>query len=436
MEKKINYSKVEYVVVDDAQKEIMCAINIGSKYEKNKFTSEELPGIPYSKEKYDEIVMKMKKIIKIDEVKTKKNEEVVALKVNYANNSEAKFFPIKCRQTLEDLLKKHTEILKMKKEKTNAALLTAGIWGVGVAFLAGLTYCGIKLVKESIYNHKNIDFKDPNETEEQYEDEIELNADKLYDELVAKQNRIVDKEVLSNIIMGLNGNYNFIKYVGNEEIALNEEESKTMIDKVLNELATITDNNMEKESKVVNLSNYILNEDGKNISRKLEDKVQELKNEYDHPTNENKFDELKAELLKSSVDIMGGDIYKGLDSLVKVYSSITSDQAIAKWFNGTERYERENNGEVKTYFYKYYVNDNNQAILPIKIDSYGNLMFYDLNGTRYSTTQVMNFDEKGQGKYLNDVRQLAVFGFENDVLFAKENIEEKCNEENQAIKLN
>lgn len=416
-----DFSDIEYVQVDYKNKKILCIKKVSTK--EDVFSGEALPIIEYTKEKYEKIIKDMKKIVKIEENRDK-NKKIKSIKVTYKKDKEPKYFEPKCKRTLNIILKKQLENKQKEiKEKLGEAfVITIALTAAALYIASSLT-----LIRNSKYKEKPIYPKETDESFDEVEteditEEIDVEekdllkqVNELQKDINVKHNRVSEKIVLINLIKGLNGDYNFVKYIENEEILLDEKESREMIGKVLNEISMINDNNINDTSKFVSLSSYIVNNEEKEMSLEVEKDIKELIDKKEDVNYAN----FKGDFLEKAVDLVSSNQYKSAETLTKCYSSMIIDQTIASEFNHTEYYDKEENGNTKAYFYLYYVNkEKNSVVLPISTDNNGNLVFYDLSGSKYNYNDLSNYEEKGQGKYLDENRQKAIYELENVIILS------------------
>lgn len=397
------FSEVEYVQIDEKKQAILCETNVGENYEQ--FSEKELPLIKYSPEKYKKIIKEMKKIKKIEEMKDKK-KNIDYISVSYYADDKTKVFPTKCKETLEKIFKQQTlnsEIVeRFERNKRNGKNFLIG-FSIFSAAAAVLAICSLS--RNSKYEGQATKTptpsKNPNENEEpellplSYEDKILTNVNKLYEEIKTKHNIIVDKDDLSNTVRGLvSDDHNFIRYVDGKAVALNDEEEKDMISNVLNFISMNNDNNMNLELQPVYLSDYIENEQSKEIISELEKRARALEQENTNSTGNGNFEALKREFLKESFKIISGNVYKMFNSTEKVLASTIVDEALAKYYNGKEYYTTNDNAEVKTFPYKelaiYFDKMRKQAVWAFE----NNVYILDNNSAAYNyeTNELLVFD--------------------------------------------
>lgn len=379
----VNFSDVEYVQVDKEKNKILCIKNVSER--ENELTGVALPILDYSEKTYRKIIRKMKQIEKIEKIhnvvecekekvqeatecnneidemnkivmnSTRGKEKFKHIKVTYKNDKNPKYFESKCEKTLDEI---HENQIK---NRNNTKAMYVGLTAVTICTtLVASMIANSTLEKKSPYENKPVDFDkdknismnidDENKPIEPItnEDLFEKMVDSLYDNIVYKHNRIPEKEVLLNIIKGLNGDYSYESHLDRE----------MMIGKVLNELAIMIDNNMENPSQFVSLGHYVTLKNNNELILRSESISKNVCENID----KDNFAIMKNDALKETIHVLQSDEYQNADSLVKLYSSMVLDQLRAKTFNGNESYEENDKKYSYSDLNEYLISIHQQAI--------------------------------------------------------------------------
>ena len=256
-------------------------------------------------EQYIEILGKMKKIEKIEKIEN--------IKVTYEDNVSLVFNvemeeSLKCLKNEQEALKKNkseqekkstqklTEVEKKEPKKMNIdkvlkyIIRGGGISLAGILLAVGIKSC--KLQEDNPYdksgdNKTTIEYQSPSPTlnpndevatpkvlgfDVNSESDRAIQVNKLYNELKNNQGYEADVLVLEDVISIINGRYIFeetSKETG-EKTRVSEEVAKDRIRQAPNVIAKIIDGNMDENKKEVLLSNYMANEDSKEVANSVE----------------------------------------------------------------------------------------------------------------------------------------------------------------------
>lgn len=411
---KSDFSNVEYVHVDYENKKIMCVRNVSKKV--GEYGGESTV-IDYTKEIYEEILYRMKKIVVAEKLKKLEKDTVTeSIAVKYKKEKEYRYFETKCLRTLRNISKRQKEIIEaINKKRLKKIGINLGVFGATALFAVtaialfkdkkeGQIY--IPPTSEPEQNAPVTPEKTPKE-ENLTKDLIDKTND-LYEEIAYKQNIIIEKDVLINLIKSLNNEYDFVKYDEENLTYLDENEKQQMVGKILNVIALIKDNNIKNVANFVGLSPYFINQNDKEMVKKSEENVKIL---IEKENNDN-YEEIRNEYLKQSINIIISDTYtKVLGVGAKFAISSDIDQATASKFTGIERYEDDNE---KPHFYLYFINEGT-AFVPIRFDKYEGLQFYSLDGIKADNEQLQYYEKRGEHSYINENHRNAVNNFQNSI---------------------